>query len=222
MDWALVRDNAGLLAKGTVTTIELALAAFLGGTILGLAIAFGRLIGGRDADLVLKTAVDVVRGSPLLVQLLLVYLGLSAVGLPLDPFPAAAVGLSINAGAYLSEIFRGGMAAVPRGQTEAGLAIGLPRAYVLGSIVFPQALPVVVPAMIGFFIGLLKDTSLAYVLGLLELTRMGKSVMDRTLQPFEILIAVAAIYFVLCFPLSQLVRLVDARMRRSGLAQARL
>ena len=222
MDWTIVRDNAGLLARGTLTTVELALAAFLGGTALGLAVAFGRLIGGRDANLALKTAVDLVRGSPLLVQLLLVYLGLSAVGLPLDPFPAAAVGLSINAGAYLSEIFRGGMAAVPRGQTEAGLAIGLPRVYVMGSIVFPQALPVVVPAMIGFFIGLLKDTSLAYVLGLLELTRMGKNVMDRTFQPFEILLAVAAIYFVLCFPLSQLVRVVDARMRRSGLVQARL
>jgi polar amino acid transport system permease protein len=222
MDWAIVRDNAWLLLRGTLTTIELALAAFAGGATLGLAIAFGRLIGGRDADVLLKPAVDLVRGSPLLVQLLLVYLGLSAVGLPLDPFPAAVVGLSINAGAYLSEIFRGGMASVPRGQSEAGLAIGLPRAYVLGSIVLPQALPVVVPAMIGFFIGLLKDTSLAYVLGLLELTRMGKNVMDRTLQPFEILLAVALIYFVLCFPLSQLVRVVDARMRRSGLAQARL
>jgi len=222
MDWVIIRDNAALLLGGTVTTIELALAAFLGGTAIGLATAFARLIAGRDAELGLKAAVDVVRGSPLLVQLLLVYLGLSAIGLPLDPFPAAVVGLSINAGAYLSEIFRGGMAAVPRGQTEAGLAIGLPRLYVLGSIVLPQALPVVVPAMIGLFIGLLKDTSLAYVLGLLELTRMGKNVMDRTLQPFEILIAVAVIYFVLCFPLSQLVRVVDARMRRSGLAQARL
>jgi polar amino acid transport system permease protein len=222
MDWAIVRDNARLLLQGTLTTIELALAAFAGGTALGLAIAFGRLVGGRDADVILKPTVDLVRGSPLLVQLLLVYLGLSAVGLPLDPFPAAVVGLSINAGAYLSEIFRGGMASVPGGQTEAGLAIGLPRAYVLGSIVLPQALPVVVPAMIGFFIGLLKDTSLAYVLGLLELTRMGKNVMDRTFQPFEILLAVALIYFVLCFPLSQLVRVVDARMRRSGLAQARL
>jgi len=87
-------------------------------------------------------------------------------------------------------------------------------------VVLPQALPVIVPAMMGFFIGLLKDTSLAYVLGLLELTRMGKNVMDRTFQPFEISLVVAAIYFVLCFPLAQLVRVVDARMRARGLAQA--
>src|SRR3989442_1510730 len=89
-------------------------------------------------------------------------------------------------------------------------------------LVLPQALPVIVPAMIGFFIGLLKDTSLAYVLGLLELTRMGKNIMDRTFQPFEISLVMAGIYFALCFPLSLLVRVVDARLRRSGLVQARL
>jgi len=185
-------------------------------------VALGRVLGGRDAELILKAAVDLVRGSPLLVQLLVIYLGASAIGLPLGPFPAALLGLSVNAGAYLSEIFRGGIASVSKGQTEAGLALGLPRAYVVWGLVLPQALPVIVPAMIGFFIGLLKDTSLAYVLGLLELTRMGKNIMDRTFQPFEISLVMAGIYFALCFPLSLLVRVVDARLRRSGLVQARL
>ncbi len=222
MDWSLVAANLPLLLRGTLTTIELALLAFAAGGALGFAVALARTLAGRDADLILSPVIDAVRGSPLLVQLLVVYLGASAVGLPLDPFPAAVLGLSINAAAYLSEIFRGGIAAVPRGQSEAGLAIGLERGYVVWAIVLPQALPVIVPAMMGFFIGLLKDTSLAYVLGLLELTRMGKNVMDRTLRPFEMLLAVAAIYFVLCFPLSQLVRVVDRRLQRSGLAQARL
>ena len=222
MDWSIIPPNLPLLLRGTLTTVELSLVSFAAGSALGLTVALLRVLGGRDAELCLKTAVDLVRGSPLLVQLLVIYLGTSALGLPLDPFPAALLGLSINAGAYLSEIFRGGIAAVSRGQTEAGLAIGLGRPYVVWGIVLPQALPIIVPAAMGFFIGLLKDTSLAYVLGLLELTRMGKNVMDRTFQPLEVSLVVAAIYFLLCFPLSRLVGAVDARMRRSGLAQARL
>jgi polar amino acid transport system permease protein len=220
VDWALVVANFPLLLRGTMTTIELALASFAIGTVLGLLIAAGRALGGRDANVLLGFVVDVVRGSPLLVQLLVIYLGASAIGLSLGPFAAAALGLSINAAAYLSEIFRGGIGAVAPGQSEAGLAVGLTPAQTLRDVVLPQALPVIVPAMMGFFIGLLKDTSLAYVLGLLELTRMGKNVMDRTFQPFEISLVVAAIYFVLCFPLAQLVRVVDARMRARGLAQA--
>jgi His/Glu/Gln/Arg/opine family amino acid ABC transporter permease subunit len=220
VDWVLVTANLPLLLRGTLTTIELALGAFVAGTALGLLFSVGRTLGGRDADLLLGVAVDVVRGSPLLVQLLVIYLGASAVGLSLGPFAAALLGLSINAGAYLSEIFRGGIGSVPRGQTEAGLAVGLTPVRALWEIVLPQAVPVIIPAMMGFFIGLLKDTSLAYVLGLLELTRMGKNVMDRTFQPFEISLVVAAIYFILCFPLAQLVRVVDARMRARGLAQA--
>jgi His/Glu/Gln/Arg/opine family amino acid ABC transporter permease subunit len=220
VDWALVVANFPLLLRGTLTTIELALASFAIGTVLGLLIAAGRALGGRDANVLLGFVVDVVRGSPLLVQLLVIYLGASAMGLSLGPFSAAVLGLSINAAAYLSEIFRGGIGSVAHGQSEAGLAVGLTPAQTLRDVVLPQALPVIVPAMMGFFIGLLKDTSLAYVLGLLELTRMGKNIMDRTFQPFEISLVVAAIYFVLCFPLAQLVRVVDARMRARGLAQA--
>jgi His/Glu/Gln/Arg/opine family amino acid ABC transporter permease subunit len=220
VDWALIVANLPLLLRGTLTTIELALVAFVAGTALGLAITAGRTLGGRDANLLLGFVVDVVRGSPLLVQLLVIYLGASAIGLSLGPFTAAVLGLSINAAAYLSEIFRGGIGSVAHGQTEAGLSIGLSSAQVLGEVVLPQSLPVIVPAMMGFFIGLLKDTSLAYVLGLLELTRVGKNVMDRTFQPFEMLLVVAAIYFLLCFPLAQLVRVTDARMRARGLAQA--
>jgi polar amino acid transport system permease protein len=220
VDWGLVAANLPLLLRGTLTTIKLALTSFGAGTVLGLALAAGRTLGGRDANVLLGLAVDVVRGSPLLVQLLVIYLGASAIGLSLGPFAAAVLGLSINAAAYLSEIFRGGIGSVAPGQTEAGLAVGLTPAQTLREVVLPQALPVIIPAMMGFFIGLLKDTSLAYVLGLLELTRMGKNVMDRTFQPFEISLVVGAIYFVLCFPLAQLVRVMDARMRARGLAQA--
>jgi polar amino acid transport system permease protein len=220
VDWTLVAANFPLLLRGTLTTIELALVSFIAGSVLGFAITIARTLGGRDVHILLGFAVDVVRGSPLLVQLLVIYLGASALGMSLGPFAAALLGLSVNAAAYLSEIFRGGIGSIARGQTEAGLAVGLTPVRVLWEVVLPQSLPVIVPAMMGFFIGLLKDTSLAYVLGLLELTRVGKNVMDRTFQPFEISLVVAAIYFILCYPLAQLVRVVDARMRARGLAQA--
>jgi polar amino acid transport system permease protein len=220
--WAEIGQELPYLLRGTQVTIELSLLAFAGGGVLGFTIALLRVLGGPDATLVLKPLVDVVRGSPLLVQLLAVYLGSSALGFSLNPLTAAFVGLSINAGAYLSEIIRGAIASIPKGQTEAGLAIGLSPMYVVWGIVLPQALPVIVPAAMGFFIGLVKDTSLAYVLGLLELTRAAKDIVDRTLDPFETYVVVMMIYFALCYPLSVLVRAVDRQMQHKGLARERL
>jgi polar amino acid transport system permease protein len=220
--WVEIRQELPYLLRGTQVTIELSLMAFAGGGILGFTIAMLRVLGGSDVTLIVKPVVDVIRGSPLLVQLLAIYLGSSALGFSLNPLTAAFVGLSINAGAYLSEIIRGGIMSVPKGQTEAGLAIGLNPAAVLWEIVLPQAVPVIVPAAMGFLISLVKDTSLAYVLGLLELTRAAKDIVDRTLDPFHTYVLVMMIYFALCYPLSVLVRVVDRQMQHRGLARERL
>lgn len=222
MTWIEIRQELPYLLRGTQVTIELSLMAFAGGGVLGFTIAMLRVLGGSDVTLIVKPVVDVIRGSPLLVQLLAIYLGSSALGFSLNPLTAAFVGLSINAGAYLSEIIRGGIMSVPRGQTEAGLAIGLNPAAVLWEIVLPQAVPVIVPAAMGFLISLVKDTSLAYVLGLLELTRAAKDIVDRTLDPFHTYVLVMMIYFALCYPLSVLVRIVDRQMQHRGLARERL
>lgn len=222
MTWLEIRQELPYLLRGTQVTIELSLLAFAGGGLLGFLIAMLRVLGGPDAALILKPVVDVIRGSPLLVQLLAIYLGSSALGFSLTPLTAAFVGLSINAAAYLSEIFRGAIVAVPKGQTEAGLAIGLSPSVALWEIVVPQALPVIVPAAMGFLISLVKDTSLAYVLGLLELTRAAKDIVDRTLDPFHTYVLVMMIYFALCYPLSVLVRVVDRQMHHRGLARERL
>jgi polar amino acid transport system permease protein len=220
--WAEVGLELPYLFRGTLMTIELSLLAFAGGGLLGFTIALLRVLGGSDVTLVVKPFVDLIRGTPLFVQLLAVYLISSALGFSLSPLMAAIVGLSINAGAYLSEIIRGAITAVPRGQTEAGLAVGLSPLYVVWGIVLPQTLPVIVPASMGFFIGLVKDTSLAYVVGLLELTRAAKDIVDRTLEPFGTFVIVMMIYFALCYPLSVLVRVVDRQMQHKGLARERL
>ena len=129
------------------------------------------MLGGRAAQRLLTLPIDLIRGTPLLVQLMVWYLLPAAVNWDVSPFAAAGLGLSVNAGAFISEILRGGIAAVPRGQREAALALGLSRPYAVFGIELPQALPAVVPALVGFYIGLIKDTSLAYIVGLHELTR---------------------------------------------------
>jgi polar amino acid transport system permease protein len=220
--WAEIGLELPYLLRGTLVTIELSLLAFAGGGLLGFMIAMLRVLGGSDVTLVMKPFIDLVRGTPLLVQLLAVYLMSSALGFSLSPLMAAVVGLSINTAAYLSEIIRGAINSIAKGQTEAGLAVGLSPAYVVWAIVLPQALPVIVPASMGFFIGLVKDTSLAYVVGLLELTRAAKDIVDRTLEPFGTFVIVMVIYFALCYPLSVLVRVVDRQMQHKGLVRERL
>jgi polar amino acid transport system permease protein len=222
MRWDFLGNYVPLIVQATVLTIELSLVSFGVGLLLGFAIALARLLGGRDANDFLGVLVDLVRGTPLLVQLLVWYLGLSAIGFELSPFASALVGLTVNAAAFISEILRGAIRAVPGGQREAALAMALSPTYSVVAIELPQALPAIVPALLGFFIGLVKDTSLAYILGLYELTRTAKLIADREFRPLEIYVVIAIIYFALCFPLSRIAILVNRRLRRGGLIQERL
>jgi polar amino acid transport system permease protein len=222
MRWDFLGSYFPVLADAALTTMRLSIIAFLAGFALGFCVATGRMLGGRVLDSALRGAVDLLRGTPLLVQLLAWYLASSALGLPLSPFAAAAIGLSVNAGAFISEIVWGGLASIAKGQREAALSIGLSAAYSIFAIELPQAVPAIVPALIGFYIGLIKDTSLAYILGLYELTRTAKLIAEREFRPLEIYLVIAGIYFVMCFPLSRLVAVIDRRARGKGLAQARI
>ncbi len=212
----------GQIGLAALLTIALSIVALVGGAVLGSLIALARVLGGRPADRLLTLPVDLIRGTPLLVQLMAWYLIPGAFHWDVSPFAAAGIGLSVNSGAFISEILRGGVAAVPRGQREAALALGLSRPFTVLRIEFPQALPAVVPALVGFYIGLIKDTSLAYIVGLHELTRQAKLIADFTFRPLEIYVVIAALYFVLCFPLSRLVPIVERRLRRTGALTSRL
>jgi polar amino acid transport system permease protein len=222
MRWDFLPSFLGVLAQAALLTIALSLVALVGGAIIGSLIAFARLLGGRVVDRALILPIDLIRGTPLLVQLMIWYLVPSAMHVDVSPFLAAAFGLSLNAGAYISEILRGGIAAVSRGQREAALALGLSRRYSIFGIELPQALPSIVPTIAGFYIGLIKDTSLAYIVGLQELTREAKLIADFTFRPLEIYFVIAVMYFVLCFPLSRAVPAIERRLRRTGAVQARL
>lgn len=222
MRFDFLGNFVGVLAQALLLTVALSVVALIGGALIGALIALTRVLGGRPVDRLLTLPVDLIRGTPLLVQLMVWYLVPSVLQLEISPFMAAAVGLSVNAGAFISEILRGGLGAVPRGQREAALALGLSRTYSVFGIELPQALPAVVPALVGFYIGLIKDTSLAYIVGLHELTRQAKLIADFTFRPLEIYIVIAGLYFVLCYPLSRLVPRIERRLQQMGTTQRRL
>lgn len=194
-------------------TLILSAIAFLGGALGGLAVALARTARGRRRRRIAAGFIQVFQGTPLLMQLFLVYFGLAVLGLPIDPLLAAAVALTLHASAYLGEIWRGAIEAVPPGQTEAAVALSLSYRDRMRHVVLPQAMRLATAPTVGFLVQLIKGTSLASIIGFTELTRAGQIINNATFKPFLVFGTVAALYFVLCWPLSLLARHMEARMR---------
>jgi len=204
-----------LLVFAARWTIILAIIAFVGGGIGGLIVALLRTSDSRVARIATIVFIRVFQGTPLLMQLFLAYFGMTIFGFNVNPLIAAMIALTAHASAYLAEIWRGCIEAVPRGQTEAATALGLHYFARMRYIVLPQAARIAVPPTVGFLVQLLKETSLTSIIGFVELTRQGQIITSVTFRPFLVFGIVAAIYFVMCWPLS----LVAHRMER-GLARA--
>jgi polar amino acid transport system permease protein len=190
------------LLLATRWTILLSIGAFAGGSVIGLAIALMRTASSRYLRWPALAYIRLFQGTPLLLQLFLVFFGGDMIGVPLGAWFSALLGLSLNAGAFLGEIWRGAIESVPRGQTEAARALGLHYQPRMARVVLPQALRLAVPPTVGFVVNLVKSTSLAAIIGFVELTRAGQQLNNATFQPFLIFGIVAAIYFALCFPLT--------------------
>lgn len=192
-------------------TLLLSLIAFIGGAIGGLAIALARtspwgwLRGSAIAY------IQLFQGTPLLMQLFLVFFGLPLVGASVDPLLAAAFGLTLNASAFLGEIWRGCIQAVPKGQWEASTALGLHYVMRLRLVILPQAARIGVAPTVGFLVMLVKSTSLASIIGFVELTRAGQIVNNATFQPFLVFGIVAGLYVLMCWPLSLYARRLERR-----------
>jgi polar amino acid transport system permease protein len=198
------------LLLATRWTILLSIGAFAGGSVIGLAIALMRTASSRWLRWPALAYIRLFQGTPLLLQLFLVFFGGDMIGVPLGAWFSALLGLSLNAGAFLGEIWRGAIESVPRGQTEAARALGLHYQPRMARVVLPQALRLAVPPTVGFVVNLVKSTSLAAIIGFVELTRAGQQLNNATFQPFLIFGIVAAIYFALCFPLT----IVSRRLER--------
>jgi polar amino acid transport system permease protein len=183
-------------------TVLLSLIAFVGGGIVGLLIALLRVSEARPARWFAIGFIRVFQGTPLLLQLFLVFFGGDMIGVPLGAWLSVILGLSLNAGAFLGEIWRGSIQAVPHGQIEAARALGLHYGQRMLRVVAPQALRTAIPPTVGFLVNLIKSTSLAAIIGFVELTRAGQQLNNATFRPFLIFGLVALVYFVMCWPLT--------------------
>jgi len=194
----------------------LTLVAFVGGCSAGLIVALLRTCGRKTVELIVRIYIGIFQGAPLLLQLFVVYYGLALVGLKLSAFAAVAIGFTVNASAFLGEIWRGAIQAVPRGQTEAAMALGMHYSSRMRDIVLPQAIRISLPATIGYLVQLIKGTSLAAIVGFIELARAGQIVSNQTFQPLLVFGVVGAMYFILCWPLSWWGSRMEARLALAG------
>jgi len=183
-------------------TLLLSLVAFLGGALGGALIALARTGEFKWLRIVSAGYIKVFQGTPLLMQLFLAFFVPGLFGWSVDPWTAAALGLSLHASAFLGEIWRGAIEVVPRGQWEAATSLGLRYAPKMALIIAPQAIRIAIPPTIGFLVQLIKGTSLASIIGFVELTRAAQIINNATFRPFTIFALVALIYYVICRPLS--------------------
>jgi cystine transport system permease protein len=197
-------------------TVPLTLLSFAFGLALGFGVALVRLFAPRPFGLVVRFYVWIIRGTPLLVQLFLIFYGLPSVGIVLDAFPAALIGFTLNIGAYTSEIIRAVLASVPRGQWEASYSIGMTWGQAMRRIILPQAGRIAVPPLSNTFISLIKDTSLAAAITVPELFRAGQRIVATTYEPLLLYIEVALIYLAVSSVLSALQVRLEKRLSRYG------
>jgi polar amino acid transport system permease protein len=183
-------------------TIVLSLIAFTGGGILGLAVAIARV---SDRQVLRRLAIGFVRvnqGTPLLIQIFIVFFGLAMLGVQVSALMAASVSLVINTGAFLGEIWAGCITAIARGQWQAAAALGLRRMQAMRLVILPQAARISLAPTVGFLVHVIKGTSLASLIGFVELSRAGQIINNSTFRPLLVFGTVSLAYFVLCWPLS--------------------
>jgi polar amino acid transport system permease protein len=192
-------------------TVLLSLIAFAGGVLVGLPLALMRVSPSQALRIIAGGYIQLIQGTPLLILLFLTYFGLGILGYKLVPLVAAGLALTLYAAAFLGEIWRGCIEAVPRTQWEASDCLGLDRFQQYAYVVLPQAFRIAIPPTVGFMVQIVKNTSLASVVGFVELARAGQIVNNSTFEPFIIFCIVAAIYFAMCYPLSLASRFLERR-----------
>jgi len=215
MDWQLVLDSLGPLLWGAlVGTVPLTLISFALGLVIALGIALLRMSPNPVLSWIGRAYVSVIRGTPLLVQLFLIFYGLPSVGVVLDPWPSAIIAFSLNVGGYAAEIIRAAILSVPKGQWEAGYTIGMSNATTLRRIILPQAARVSVPPLSNTFISLVKDTSLASVILVTEMFKQAQKIASVTLEFMTLYLEAALIYWAICTVLAAVQDRLEKRLDR--------
>ena len=202
------------MLQASLMTIWLAVASMTAGLIIGLIVALVRIGKVPGLAQIFGGYISVIRGTPLLVQIYIVYYGLPQIGISLDPIPSAIIALSLNSGAYLSESFRGAIESVSRGQTEAALSLGMTYWTAMRRIVVPQSLRTALPTLGNTYIGLLKDTSLVSVITVTELLRQSAVIIARTWEPLTIYLVAAVLYWIMSSTFAYLQQRIEQRVSR--------
>lgn len=215
--WEVLRRNGPILLKAAWRTVELSLLSFPLAILVGLSVALGRVYGPLPLRWLLTWYVEVLRGTPLMLQLYFIFFVLPGLGLHFDAMIAAVIGLAVNYSAYEAEIYRAGLLAIPHGQMEAGLALGMSKATVLRRIIVPQAVRIVVPPVTNDFIALFKDTSVCSVITVVELTKQYNILANSTGAFLELAGVTALLYLLMSYPLSLVARRLEKRVPRMAI-----
>ena len=210
----LLRSLWPLVSGALVGTIPLALASFALGLVLALGVALMRLSRVRIVSAIARIYISIIRGTPLLVQLFVIFYGLPAIGIKIDPWPSAITAFALNVGGYAAEVIRAAILSVPKGQWEAGHTIGMSRAQTLRRIILPQAVRVSVPPLSNTFISLVKDTSLASLILVTELFRQAEKIATFSSEFMLLYIEAALVYWVICLFLSSGQNVIEKRLDR--------
>jgi polar amino acid transport system permease protein len=209
-------ESLPLLLKGAVTTLEIAVMVATMGILLGTLVGLGRTAGKAWLSAILRTYVEIIRGTPLYTQLLLICFGLpSALDIQFNTFTAAVITMGINSSAYVSEIIRSGIQSIDKGQMEAARSVGMNQGQAMLYIILPQAFKRVIPPLLNEVVTLIKDSSLIGALALVELTRTATLISSRTYKPFPPLMAAALLYLIMTLSLSQFTVWMERRLRIS-------
>ena len=209
---SLLVQSLPVLAQGAILTVKFAVLSMIFGLLAASVIAVMGISHNRVLNWLARIYVSLMRGTPLLVQIFVIYYGLPSLGISLDPTPAGVIALSANVAAYLSESMRGAILGIPSGQWLAAYSLGLSRRQTLRYVVAPQALRIAVPSLSNSLISLIKDTSLVSVITVTELLRSAQEVIASTYQPLPLYLTAAAIYWVLCQVLEWLQHWYEQRL----------
>ena len=200
------------LLQGAGITIAVSLLAFALALIFGLIFGVARISRISPVRAVAACYIQFIRGTPLLLQLFFIYYVLPYVGIVLTPFISGVIGLTMNYAAYMAEVFRSGIQAIPKGQWEAGSSVGMSRQLLMRRIILPQAIRIIVPALGNFFVSIFKDSALVSVITLRDLMFSGQLLASATYKHFEIFTIVAVIYFLISYPTAKFVEWVEAKI----------
>lgn len=212
MDWSIIVMALPILAVGLLATLKVCLAAIAIGIVLGFALGFGALNRFRAVRIAVLAYVDFVRGTPLLVQIFLVYFALPVIGINFNEYWAGVIALSLNAGGFICEIVRASMQSVDRGQTEAAQSIGMRHGQIVLHVLFPQAWRRILPPLTNELISLIKGSALLSAISVYELTHAGQEIIATYFSPFEIFLLIVLYYYALISALAWLSRYLERRL----------